>query len=648
MRIWIISLGLLAVMGPVMAKMFTIQGDTGRNRENHPIWSLRNASNGNAVILEPNKKLSINFCLRRESNITIRDFRFSNGNHSENVMIEVDRVNIYSFLSPEDPNHNWSRFWSTGNLNRRPLYLHMGWHTLSVRFNGTADGLAIDHILLDIEDEKLTDDIFTCQLTCTADQDYNVRRNDVETEASFLVQESYKTTCPEVDNINMPIFNPSVQEYEITAALPHYRAFTNYRTENTTGCPHLSPFYWSFSNVLLPSKNGEILNSNKAKLVITQPTESTNSKIAVRIILFFKLEGKKNGMIDSEMGTIFRVRFDGLTDLVQLKFSYKGRMAETSSPEMRLLLPSKREAEWNTRDFSWTSEDYNVIIMHVESNSTKPLHMEHLSLERRPMLADKVERIYKGDDTIVEVVFSDFWWLNPDSMTVHLAATGRSYHNVSYFRIYRPIPWNGGYAQVFVLYQDGNARLLPVPPEGLEWIPFGSSVIIGQTDPTMVRPYASITDAYIDATNLGIELLYKNGGSSKLKISSSLSETRVTVSDLFLTQDPVIFPFTTFRSMYVAEGNSDVDSVLVNGDHPLHIMGNFNYLIGRSFVFRRRCMSRHLMLSPDIYIDVRRTTNAVDRRDIVSSQPFQSLLQRIQNTRYRLWTPRLRYTYSRT
>jgi len=517
-------------------------------------------------------------------------------------------------------------------------------YIFQIRFNGTADGLAVDHILLEIDDDLLTEDIFTCHMTCIQDQNYHVRPNDVLTEMSFLVQESYKTTCPEVDNINMPIFNPGIQVYEITAVLPQYRAFTNYRVENTTGCPHLSPYYWTFSNVRITNNAPERLNEDKATVHFRHGTDP-DSKIGVMMIVTFKLEGKKNGMIDSEMGTILKMRFAGLTDDVRLSFRFKGRRTGISQPEERVATPARNAVEWDTNDLSWTSEDYNLIFIQVASNTSKPLILEHLSLERRPMLPDQVEQIFKGDDTIVEVVFSDFWWTIPDSMTVHLAATNRSYDNVAYFRIYRPIPWNGGYAQVFVLYQDGNARVLPVPPEGLDWIPFGSSVIIGQTDPTMVRPYASITDAYIDSTNLGIALKYKDGGSCKLNLASSLSETRVTVYDMVLTQDPLTYPFTTFRSMYVSEGNTDVDSIVVNGVHSYHIMDNFTYLMGRSFVFHRKCMSRHLMLSPDIYIDIRRTRNDVDRRDLSSSATFQSLLERIHNHRFRLWTPRLRYTY---
>lgn len=621
------------------AKVFVLQPDFKRNQENHPVWHLTNSSDGSAVILEPNKYISLNFCLRKSSTVRLTDFRFSNGNNSEVVQVEIDNILMGIFRSPKNPSRSWNIFWSTGSFPRVPL-LAIGWHKITVKFDGTADGLAVDHLELDIDDDKMTRDILSCELTCVPDLNYHIRDNDVLTEASFIVQESYKTTCPEVDNINIPIFNPSVQEYEITAALPQYRAFSNWRTENTTGCPHLSPLYWSFTHIDLMPSMRDVIETPKAKLYFG-PGEGAFSKVSLLMLVSFKLEGKSKGMVDSEMGTILRIKFRHLTSDVHLTFRYKGRLTGISEPEIKHVTPVHPETEWNTHDFSWTDTDYNVAFVYLESNSSQPIHLDSLFLERRPMLPDQTQSIYKGDDTIIEVVFSNFWWLNPDTMSVHLT-TGEVYNNVSYFRIYRPIPWNSGYAQVFVLYQDGNARLLPVPPEGLDWIPFGSSVIIGQTDPTVVRPYASITDAYIDVNTLGMNLNYKDGGSSRLTLLSSLAETRVVVSDIFLARNPVLFPFTTFRSMYVTEGNSDVDHIKINGMYTRHIMDDFSAIMGRSFVFHRKCMSRHLNLSPDIYIDIRKTVNDVANTELLQSQAFQSLLQRIQNHRYRLWTPRLR------
>lgn len=629
----------LANLNTIEAKVMTMQADFKRNRDNHPVWDLSHASNGKAVILEPEQSLTLNFCLRKSSEVMVHDFRFSNGNNSETVIVSIDNAPMGIFETPRSENHDWNNFMSTGTFPRVPT-LAIGWHTVKVKFNGTADGIAIDKIDLEVIDPLINDDIFSCELTCVPDQNFNFRFNQDITDASFIVQESYKTVCPEVDNINIPIFNPSVQEYEITAALPQYKAFSNWRAENNTGCPHLSPIYWTFHDVQLSSNTQDRFSNDKASVYIGQGQDKF-SKISLLLMVQFELEGKSKGIIDSDMGTILKMKFKELQSNVRLTMNFKGRYPGLSEPELKLATPHKLDTEWNTKDFMWTDKDYNLILIKISSNSSVPLVIDFLFLERRPMLADQVMTIHKDDNVIVEAVFSDFWWLNPDSMSIHLSS-GATYHNASYFRIYRPIPWNSGYAQVFVLYQDGNARLLPVPPEGVDWIPFGSSVIIGQTDPTVIRPYASITDAHIDIDKLTLHLRYKDGGSCSLTLVSTLTETRAIISNIVLRRDPILFPFATFRSMYVSEGNSDVDHVSVNGMYSTHIMHDFGAIMGRSFVFHRKCMSRHLNLSPDIYIDIRKTSDAMSKIHLLQTESFQSLLQRIQNHRYRLWTPRVR------
>lgn len=623
------------------AKIMTLQADFQRNKDNHPVWDLSRASNGKALILHPDKSLSLNFCLRRSTAVMVHDFRFANGNRSETVLVEIDRILMGIFQTPSSLDGQWDNFMSTGQFPRIPR-LPIGWHTITVKLNGTADGIAVDKIDFNLNDEIITPDIFSCELSCIPDQNFNLRANDHLTENSFIVQESYKTTCPEVDNINVPIFNPSVQEYELTAALPQYRAFSNWRHENTTGCPHLSPILWSFNDIRISATTREQVREKTAKMYFSMGHDIF-SRMSLMVILQFRLEGKSKGLIDSEMGSILKAKFRDLKQDVRLTMRFKGSHPEISRPVVKILSPSNPETRWDIDDFSWTEFDYNLIFLNLDTNASEALNLDFLFLERRPMLPDQVQTIFKGDNIIVEAVFSNFWWLNPDSMSITLS-NKHTFNNASYFRLYRPIPWNSGYAQVFVMYQDGNARLLPVPPEGVDWIPFGSSVIIGQTDPTVTRPFASITHVFIDTDALVMDVTYKDGGSSKLTLINSLSETRIVVSDIFFQRNPIMYPFATFRSMYVTEGNSDVDHVSINGIYPRHIMTDFGAVMGRSFVFHRKCMSRHLNLSPDIYIDVRRTENDVAKVHLLQSDMFQALLQRIQQQRKRLWTPRLRNT----
>lgn len=160
------------------------------------------------------------------------------------------------------------------------------------------------------------------------------------------------------------------------------------------------------------------------------------------------------------------------------------------------------------------------------------------------------------------------------------------------------------------MYQDGNVRLLPLPPPGMDWIPFGSSVIVGYSDPSDLRPSAPITSVTFFPSTLRLHVRYRDGGSAWLTLSSTQTVTELVVSDIHsgVGRDIWRLPFATLRSMYVEDGNSDCDSVLVDGKNYRPILGQWGSMHGKSFFFFRRCESSHLTLSPDIRIDVKKTS----------------------------------------
>ncbi|KAK3596439.1 hypothetical protein CHS0354_033402 [Potamilus streckersoni] len=136
------------------------------------------------------------------------------------------------------------------------------------------------------------------------------------------------------------------------------------------------------------------------------------------------------------------------------------------------------------------------------------------------------------------------------------------------------------------MYQDGNVRLLPITPHGLDWIPFGSSILIGQSNHMAVRPAAPLRNSDIDPKELTIQLTYWDGSVLSLKLDVTMKETTVIVSDAVYARSFSSNPFLTFRSMWVADGNADVDYV------------GWETLRGNSYAFFRKCISKHNTLSP--------------------------------------------------
>ena len=215
---------------------------------------------------------------------------------------------------------------------------------------------------------------------------------------------------------------------------------------------------------------------------------------------------------------------------------------------------------------------------------------------------ETVTRILSGLYTVIEIVEIDFWWLYPDAMTAHLTDTGQQWSNVNYFRISQRIPGTSYYPQVFVLYQDGNSRILTFPPPRLEssWIPFGSSVIIGPSDPNAVRPYAAISRVDKNVAELKMTVHYQNGSQAVIMLMANRFSTVLKVTNITYAGNASL-PFATLRSMWVTDGNSDTDRIATESGI-WNIQHGWNKISGTNILFFRECVSQHNTLSPDIRV----------------------------------------------
>ena len=94
---------------------------------------------------------------------------------------------------------------------------------------------------------------------------------------------------------------------------------------------------------------------------------------------------------------------------------------------------------------------------------------------------ETVQKIYDDGIVVIEAVKVNPWWRSGEGMNVSVNG-GSSASNVTYFRIYKLIAethWD--YPQVFVLYEDGDSRIIPQPPLGLNNVTFGPNVSLGDT-----------------------------------------------------------------------------------------------------------------------------------------------------------------------
>jgi hypothetical protein len=207
-----------------------------------------------------------------------------------------------------------------------------------------------------------------------------------------------------------------------------------------------------------------------------------------------------------------------------------------------------------------------------------------------------IKKLYDDHVTVVEAVTQGSWW-QPEGMEA--SVSGVTATNVTYIRLYRKIADAEEWPQFLALYMDGSLRLIPQPPEGTSQVCFGSSVIVGPAK-MADRPIAQLSSVeYLPATDQ-LSVHYTLGGDAIISIGEvDRTASKVTVSVSYSTD----VPFATFRSMYVEDGNADVDSVgwldLTEAWHHESVMP-FPGSDAADLLFYRAVRSTHNTSAPDL------------------------------------------------
>jgi len=205
-----------------------------------------------------------------------------------------------------------------------------------------------------------------------------------------------------------------------------------------------------------------------------------------------------------------------------------------------------------------------------------------------------------GSEPIWDDHVNAFWlctelnWWRPFAMRVSVGGNVQQGHRLV---LNSKIVDEGSYPEVLTIYEDGNVRIKPHPPAGVKDVCYGSSVILGPAAEDQVRPFVDI--ARIDIVPQGpcFHITYASGGTAYWCLRVNRQEAYLEVTPSPRTDGPV----ATFRSMWVSDGNADVDH-LDSGATTLPIRGVWNSVTGSEFLFRRAVFSRHNISAPDISI----------------------------------------------
>jgi len=218
-----------------------------------------------------------------------------------------------------------------------------------------------------------------------------------------------------------------------------------------------------------------------------------------------------------------------------------------------------------------------------------------------------VYKLFDDNTTVFEAVREASWRL-PHGMTVYVD-NGKFVQDIHYVRLYRKISQKEKeWPQFLVMYMDGNLRLILFPSRQRLKTCFGSSVLIGPAPAVKGRPIAEVSYLRFLPEFMAFRVMYKTGGSAFVKVDEvnrHLARVRVDVGYPVQTH-----PFATFRSMFVKDGNCDVDHVRwndpENGMHGGVPIMAFTEGVGTDWFFFRKHRSRHNTSAPDIRIGLPR------------------------------------------
>ncbi|XP_060556794.1 uncharacterized protein LOC132717358 [Ruditapes philippinarum] len=564
----------------------------------------QHASGYKAVHLYTGNILQTELCFISGTKFTVNEIEYSNDGPSDMISVSLDKVVIDEFrtVALSDGGLGWDMFKPHQSMVST---ITEGHHMLTIKvIQSDQHGVEIDYIKVSVNYSQTIDSL-SCKSFCFEDATYPHFTPSVSPSAGYAraVQRSVPTKCAEEDNINIPVFyeSSSSLSFVVTASLPKYNSFQNNRGADWTNCQMYDAF-WKYKNITLNSEHSLHTKSSSLRIYNVSPGLLGTRKV-ILIEVDFELEGPSTGSTDSEIGAHFNlqnIRYDGS---LSFQFQYYNRYNIWSPKQDKTVKISESSIKFVTPDFTFREGKGNKIRIEVygDPNSNGNITIGDIFMFKRPMRNDQSTTLYKDGATVIEGVDVDMWWRINETMCATVKGVPTTFSNIDYLRIYRRVPWTvNGFSQVFVLYQDANIRLLPTTPHGLDWIPFGSSVIIGQTDPLSNRPYSPISHLDIDPDSLHMTIFFTDSNVVSINMQTTMTETQLHVTATHLVKDASLHPFFTFRSMFVANDNNDVDHIVADGGVPMKIGGDWNDLRGHYFAFYRQCISKHNTQSPDI------------------------------------------------
>lgn len=443
-------------------------------------------------------------------------------------------------------------------------------------------------------------------------------------QVGYVENDSYDTLCAEVDNIDIPIIYTNASAYRIVAMNPRYNptSISAWAADWDSCTFSDDSITWSigYNDGLSTefatsgfSATNEYYALDNPPAGIDQPFSSFPREINNDWMycqdIVFTADQAGDANIEVLIGAVFTVKLAAISGTLEIKALTRSTNGWTDQGN-RVFSSTNMTAVWNIPDLTWmVGTDTNVLRLQVvragDGGATTAgswAYYDYLELSKRNGLGDDSANptvLYSDGNTKVETVWIDFWWRHPRAMTV-TAIGGNTDTNAQYLRIKRRMPNSSDWNEIFVLYEDGNARIIPLPPTNLGAVPYGASVILGPST-NSPRPCVGIDSVTVDPTNLFLDINYQAGGQAHVQLRADRSAQVVDVSGVtYATTNAAL---TRFRSMWVTDGKSDIDRVQ-NRDGTFAIMKNWGRLDGPWWAFFKEVPSYHNTYCPEFRVEI--------------------------------------------
>lgn len=226
----------------------------------------------------------------------------------------------------------------------------------------------------------------------------------------------------------------------------------------------------------------------------------------------------------------------------------------------------------------------------------------------------KIHEGYMTEDSVIVHNDAGFW--RPQGMNVTIdGAVFSSGINVQQMVLHRyipgtanpPVTW-GEYPSFFVIYCDGNMRLIPFPPVGVDHVSVGTSVVMGPTDWALstdeqeARPLSEISAIDYHTALRTLEISYRSGGSAVLDVNNvTRTQSVVNVTVNYSTDKP----FCTVNSNFTSNTRCDTSTMVwqdLSGVIHTDPIMTFSGAVGSQWLFTKPIASSTRPSAPDISI----------------------------------------------